>query len=100
MEDQYICRRNDDNNAWSLYEYPFSELCKLRFESHIHPEFVIFHVGSKMERWSDEFTLKLNNDYPSLWMISLLYRAWTRDVPLQAKDDKSYIVPGDEQDDY
>ena len=30
----------------------------------------------------------------------MLYRAWSRDVPRKAKDDKSYIISGEEQDDY
>ena len=83
------------DDKWSHYAYPFSEL---RFESHVHPKFIIFNVGSKMRGWGDELTLKLCEDLPSLGIIWNLYYAWTRDIPQRAKDDKSYYMVPVEHD--
>ena len=80
IENQFIVRQNDDNTS-SLCVHPFSELRELRFKSHIHPKFVIFDVGRKMESWEEDLTAKLMKDFPSLRMISFLYHAWSRDVP-------------------
>ena len=86
IENQFIVRQNDDNTS-SLCVHPFSELRELRFKSHIHPKFVIFDVGRKMESWEEDLTAKLMKDFPSLRMVSFLYHAWSRDVPRKAKDD-------------
>ena len=101
MENVSITRRNvidlpPNLSQFSIHFHPFNTLP--RFESHLHPKFVIFDAGKKLSKLAvtSQSVYGLFCDrYPIAEKIEVLYIAWTRDVPPIANKDPSYWVPDD-----
>lgn len=93
LENEEISRLDDISiPKRSYHTHPFKTLPQLK--SHLHPQFVIFDVGRKLEGLAEDTFVRLNEDFPSLSLIKCVYNAWSRDPPPDSKNDESYDVPG------
>lgn len=124
MEKEYVITRKEPKDAkmesssdakdanmesspdsdYRIHRYPFKTLPLL--ESHLHPKFVIFEGGRKLESLS--LVLKGQetfNDFPTLTALTELYNAWKASPTAEEQEqDSSYNVPvdsngGDDDDD-
>ena len=74
--------------------YPYSTLPDLK--SHLHPKFVIFDAGKKLDKLYSEDSIsspvydKFLEDYPSAEKARDLYLAWIGPLPKNALEDKTY----------
>lgn len=110
-EDQIIVNRVNDCKLWNedgtnlqtAYTYPYRAFPELK--SHLHPKFVIFDAGKKLEKLmgiSDNppVVMEILNVLPSrpatISNIVKLYSAWIRNIPQDALDDISYVDPNEE----
>jgi len=80
------------------HPYPFDTLPLL--ESHLQPKFVIFDAGQKLAESEQNEIQNLVDVFPSLQFSSImaLYSAWIRPPPAKAKEDLTYNVPDDDDD--
>lgn len=79
------------------HSYPYLTLPDLK--SHLHPKFVIFDAGKKLDKLynqdikSNPVYGKFVKDYPNAEKTRDLYIAWTRKPPDNAREDKTYYDP-------
>ncbi|PPR04143.1 hypothetical protein CVT24_010693 [Panaeolus cyanescens] len=93
MEDLYITRQSgrDDDKTVSIHDFPFEDLPVIR--SHLHPKFVILHLGATISRFCGDAWGGLLDRFPYLWNVHQLFLAWTGGIPLGAFNDPTYVFP-------
>jgi hypothetical protein len=82
-----------DDGVVTVHNYPYDTLPRLK--SHLHPKFVIFNAGKKLERMLTCPTnlIMLFHDYPALRKIQALYDAWIAPIPGNSINCTSYNDP-------
>ncbi|PPR04146.1 hypothetical protein CVT24_010696 [Panaeolus cyanescens] len=98
MEEIYITRQSStESSTVEIHEFPFEGFPTIR--SHVHPKFVILHLGLTIEGDLDRLTrAALFKKYPYLWDVQNLSLAWTAQIPQGAFDDPTYVLPRSEID--
>ncbi|PPR01851.1 hypothetical protein CVT24_001739 [Panaeolus cyanescens] len=93
MEDIYITRQSGPENDGrvSIHDFPFPHFPAIR--THIHPRFVILHLGATLYQLTPAERRALLDRYPYLWNVQQLYIVWTGGIPHGALDDTSYVLP-------
>lgn len=96
MEDVYFVRQKTTPQRLSssdvtIYIYPFNTLPT--FFSHVHPKFVIFEAGRKLNFLTPVAVNDLEIDHPILCKILKLYGAWSAPLPSNAQNDNSFFPP-------
>jgi hypothetical protein len=76
-----------ETTNWTNHTYPFDTLPLL--ESHLHPKFVIFNSGKKINGLPVHKYTKLMQQFPILGHVENLYMAWLESLP-NTVDDTSY----------
>jgi hypothetical protein len=96
LENLSIVRQNSEGDDGTIHRYPFD---KLRFESHVHPQFVIYNGGAKLENTNEQELDKIVEEFPALSSIIRVYSAWMRSLYDKELNDPSFNVPGPKGDD-
>lgn len=95
MEDVAIIRQTTDlptAQGFTCHIFPFSDFPVIT--SHVHPRFVIFHLGAVMSKWiSLETRKRVFATYPWLALIGQLHMQWKLAPPPYAVRDRTYILP-------
>ncbi|PPQ72839.1 hypothetical protein CVT24_012885 [Panaeolus cyanescens] len=100
LEEIFIARQSSPtgSRAVDVHEFPFEDFPIIR--SHVHPKFVILHLGLTMHSGLDGDTRgALYDKYPYLWKVQHLSLSWTRKIPQGAFDDLgglTYVLPRSE----
>ncbi|KAF9037567.1 hypothetical protein BJ165DRAFT_1501846 [Panaeolus papilionaceus] len=93
MEDMYITRQTTNGNGprVAVYDHPFEDLPTIT--SHVHPKYVILHLGPVLRELPKPTRKALVQQIPWLKGVTDLFIWWTTRVPEFARDHLSYTHP-------
>jgi hypothetical protein len=81
-----------DSGTFQIYVHPFENL---KISSHIHPRFVIYGMGRKLEhRLTPDELASFTEAHPDLvHRIRTIYTAWCQAIPDDAEEDSLFRPP-------